>query len=88
MSIEIPESRREEDALRDHEEQQARHEHTIDEHERHPEDNQAYHHMKEAKEAVDDKIWYEHKGERRAQDVHDHELVEECNTELSQEEGR
>lgn len=88
MGIDIPENRREEDALRDHEEQMGRHKHTIEEHQRHPENGKAYHEMKEAKEAVDGDLWFEHKGDRRAQDVADSELKEEINTDLRQEEGR
>lgn len=87
MGIDIPESRREENALRDHEEQKARHEHTIEEQERHPEDGKAYHEMKEAKEAVDGDLWFEHKGERRVQDVTDSELKEEINTDFRQGES-
>lgn len=88
MGIDIPETRREEDAVRDHEDQKARHERTIEDHERHPEDGKAYHDMKEAKEPVDGDLWFEQKGERRAQDVADSELKEEINTDLRQEESQ
>lgn len=87
MGIDIPETHQEEDALRDHDAQKARHEHTIEEHEDHLEDGAAYHEMKEAKEPIDGDIWFEHKGERREQDVKDSELKEEINTEL-REDGR
>lgn len=82
------ESKQEQNELHVHEAQKERHEHTIDEHERHPENDKAYHQMKEAKETVDGKIWYEHKGERRQQDVDDSELKEEINTALRQEEAQ
>ena len=80
MSIDIPESRREEDALREHEAEQQRHEHTIEEHERHPEDNKAYHEMKEAKEVEDAKIGYAEKGERRKEDMDAHAMTREANS--------
>lgn len=82
MSIEIPETRREEDALREHEVEQERHEHTIAEHERHPEDNKAYHEMKEAKAVVDAKIGEAEKGDRRKEDMDAHAMTREADTEL------
>lgn len=85
MSIEIPETPHEEEALRDHDRQKERHEHTIEEHEKHLEDDVAYHEMKEAKEPIDGDIWFEHKGERREQDVRNSELKEEINTELREQ---
>lgn len=80
MSIDIPESRREEDALREHEAQQERHERTIEEHERHPEDNKAYHEMKEAKAVVDDEIGEKEKGDRRKEDMDAHAMTREANS--------
>ena len=76
----ISERQREEDALREHEEQAARHEHTIEEHERHPEDNKAYHEMKEAKAVVDAEIGEHEKGDRRKEDMDTHAMMREANS--------
>ena len=76
----ISERQREEDALREHEEQAVRHEHTIEEHERHPEDNKAYHEMKEAKAVVDAEIGEHEKGDRRKEDMDTHAMMREANS--------
>lgn len=87
MITQAPESRREADALREHDEQKMRHERTIEEHERHPQDGVAYHHMKETKEPFDAKIGFDEKAERRQEDVDDSALKEEANTYFRNEEG-
>ena len=76
----ISERQREEDALREHEAEQARHERTIEEHERHPEDNKAYHEMKEAKAVVDAEIGEKEKGDRRKEDMDTHAMMREANS--------
>ena len=85
--MDIPESRREEDALRDHEQQKERHEKTILENEEHPRDGVAYHHMKEAKEREQEEhgfIRNKERSERRQQEERDVDLKEEANTILSE----
>lgn len=83
--MEIPETRREEDALREHDEQKARHEETIEEHKRHPEDGVAYHHMKEDKRVMDEEIGFHEKGDRRQEDMDTAALTEEANTILREQ---
>ena len=83
--MEIPETRREEDALRDHEEQQRRHEETIKDHKDHTEDGVAYHHMKEAERVEDEQLGYREKADRDHANQADHELTEEYDTMLENE---
>lgn len=73
------------ETLREHDEMKERHERTIEEHERHPEDGVAYHHMKEDKRVADEELGFEEKAARRESDVRSHELTEEVNTALRAE---
>lgn len=71
------------ETLREHDTMKECHERTIEEHERHPEDGVAYHHMEEDKRVADEELGFEEKAARRESDVRDHELTEEINTDLS-----
>lgn len=73
------------ETLREHDEMKERHERTIEEHERHPEDGAAYHHMRESKRVTGEELGFEEKAARRESDVRSHELTEEVNTALRAE---